>query len=230
MFEHLRRPWKRIIAPIARSLVAVGISANAVTVIGAAGTVVIAIVTGITGWLLAGAVLMAILVAFDSLDGSVAVLTGGGTQFGAFLDSTLDRIADWAVLTGVIIYYFRLLLQGSNAALSTTMTSLWSHQFWAMLGISSALFSIMTSFVTSYARARAEAEGFEAKNGIATRSDRLVIILVGMALTGAGLPVAVMSCFMLLLALLGIVTVYQRIHMVSTSMSRRPSPMNPAHE
>ncbi|MFT8704167.1 phosphatidylinositol phosphate synthase [Bifidobacterium aquikefiricola] len=230
MFEQLRRPWKRIIAPIARALVAAGVSANAVTVIGAAGTVVIAIITGITGWLLAGAALMALLVAFDSLDGSVAALTGGGTQFGAFLDSTLDRIADWAVLTGVIIYYFRLLLQGGNSGLSTTMSSLWSHQFWAMLGISSALFSIMTSFVTSYARARAEAEGFEAKNGIATRSDRLVIILVGMALTGAGLPVAVMSCFLLLLALLGIVTVYQRIHVVSTNMSRKPRPMNPAHE
>lgn len=230
MFEHLRRPWKRIIAPIARALVSAGVSANAVTVIGAAGTVVVAIVTGVTGWLLAGAIVMAILVAFDSLDGSVAALTGGGTQFGAFLDSTLDRIADWAVLTGVIIYYFRLLLHGSNTVSSSTMTVLWTREFWTMLGLSAALFSIMTSFVTSYARARAEAEGFEAKNGIATRSDRLVIILVGMALTGVGLPVAVMSCFLLVLAVLGIVTVCQRIHIVSTSMSREPRPMNPAHE
>ena len=90
MFEHLRGPWKRIIAPIARGLVRIGISANGVTIIGAVGTVVVAIATGLTGWLLPGAVVLAVLVAFDSLDGSVAALTGGGTQFGAFLDSTLE--------------------------------------------------------------------------------------------------------------------------------------------
>jgi CDP-diacylglycerol--glycerol-3-phosphate 3-phosphatidyltransferase len=88
----------------------------------------------------------------------------------------------------------------------------------------------MTSFVTSYARARAEAEGFEAKNGIATRSDRLVIILVGMALTGIGLPSAVLACCMILLAVLGVVTVWQRIWHVSRSMSTSPKPADPSHE
>ena len=224
MFEHLRRPWKRIIAPIARGLVRLGVSANGVTISGAVGTTLVAILTGFTGWLLPGAIVLAILVAFDSLDGSVAALTGGGTQFGGFLDSTLDRIADWAVLTGVIIYLRR-------HELAWVADS--SHQgpdIWAQVGMAAALFAIMTSFVTSYARARAEAEGFEAKNGIATRSDRLVIILVGMALTGAGLPLAVLSCFLVLLALLGIVTVWQRISHVAKDMSRNPQPANPNHE
>ena len=224
MFEHLRRPWKRIIAPIARGLVHLGVSANGVTIIGAVGTTLVAIVTGFTGWLLPGAIVLAILVAFDSLDGSVAALTGGGTQFGGFLDSTLDRIADWAVLTGVIIFLRRHELAWLADG---------SHQrpdIWAQVGMAAALFAIMTSFVTSYARARAEAEGFEAKNGIATRSDRLVIILVGMALTGAGLPLAVLSCFLVLLALLGIVTVWQRISHVAKDMSRNPQPANPNHE
>ncbi|KJY50101.1 phosphatidylinositol phosphate synthase [Bifidobacterium mellis] len=224
MFEHLRRPWKRIIAPIARGLVRLGVSANGVTISGAVGTTLVAIATGFTGWLLPGAIVLAILVAFDSLDGSVAALTGGGTQFGGFLDSTLDRIADWAVLTGVIIYLRRHELawvaDGSHQ----------SPDIWAQVGMAAALFAIMTSFVTSYARARAEAEGFEAKNGIATRSDRLVIILVGMALTGAGLPLAVLSCFLVLLALLGIVTVWQRISHVAKDMSRNPQPANPNHE
>lgn len=224
MFEHLRRPWKRIIAPIARGLVRLGVSANGVTISGAVGTTLVAIVTGFTGWLLPGAIVLAILVAFDSLDGSVAALTGGGTQFGGFLDSTLDRIADWAVLTGVIIYLRRHELawvaDGSHLG----------PDIWAQVGMAAALFAIMTSFVTSYARARAEAEGFEAKNGIATRSDRLVIILVGMALTGAGLPLAVLSCFLVLLALLGIVTVWQRISHVAKDMSRNPQPANPNHE
>lgn len=224
MFEHLRRPWKRIIAPIARGLVRLGVSANGVTISGAIGTTLVAIVTGFTGWLLPGAIVLAILVAFDSLDGSVAALTGGGTQFGGFLDSTLDRIADWAVLTGVIIYLRRHELAWVADG---------SHQdpdIWAQVGMAATLFAIMTSFVTSYARARAEAEGFEAKNGIATRSDRLVIILVGMALTGAGLPLAVLSCFLVLLALLGIVTVWQRISHVAKDMSRNPQPANPNHE
>lgn len=224
MFEHLRGPWKRIIAPIARGLVRIGISANGVTIIGAVGTVVVAIATGLTGWLLPGAVVLAVLVAFDSLDGSVAALTGGGTQFGAFLDSTLDRIADWAVLAGVIIYLRR------HEVLWASDPTHHGPDVWAQIGMAAALFAIMTSFVTSYARARAEAEGFEAKNGIATRSDRLVIILVGMALTGAGLPLAVLSCFLVVLAFLGIVTVWQRISLVNRAMSKNPQPADPSHE
>ncbi|MCI1643680.1 MAG: CDP-alcohol phosphatidyltransferase family protein [Bifidobacterium crudilactis] len=220
MFEHLRKPWKRLIAPIARGLVSMGVTANVVTVVGAAGTVVVSIATGLTGWLLPGAVLLTILVIFDSLDGSVAALTGGGTQFGAFLDSTLDRIADWAVLTGVIIYFHRTIASSDSSTL----------QYWSEIGMYAALFSVMTSFVTSYARARAEAEGHEAKNGIATRSDRLVIILVGMALTGIGLPSAVLACCMILLAVLGVVTVWQRIWHVSRSMSTSPRPADPNHQ
>ena len=98
MLEHLRAPFKRLIEPFAKALVSLGLTANAVTVIGAIGTIVVAFATGITGWLFAGAVVLTLLVLADSLDGSVAALTTGGTQFGAFLDSTLDRIADWALL------------------------------------------------------------------------------------------------------------------------------------
>ena len=213
-----------MIAPIARALVRLGVTANEVTVLGAVGTVIVSLLAGITGWLLPCAVVLGLLVAFDSLDGSVAALTGGGTQFGAFLDSTLDRIADWAVLVGVIIYFFVHVLDGTGPASSG------SERTWALVGIGAALFAIMTSFVTSYARARAEAEGFEAKNGIATRSDRLVIILVGMALTGAGLPTAVLACFMVALSVLGVITVWQRIRRVDVSMGRHPHRADPSHE
>ena len=103
MLEKLRPWFKRIINPIARGMVRMGLTANAVTVIGAVGTTIVGIATGITGWLFWGALVLTLLVIFDSLDGSVAKLTNGGTHFGAFLDSTLDRVADWAVLLGVII-------------------------------------------------------------------------------------------------------------------------------
>ena len=70
---------------------------------------------------------------------------------------------------------------------------------------------MMTSFVTSYARARAESVGFEVKNGIATRADRLVIILVGMAITGLTHQGLWLAIAMVLLAVLGLITVFQRI-------------------
>lgn len=213
MFEKLRGPFKRLIEPIAQGLVHIGISADAVTVIGAVGTIVASIATGITGWLFPGVVVLTILVIFDSLDGSVAAITTGGTQFGAFLDSTLDRIADWAVLVGVILFFIlhnNWLTNSSEATLNTV---------YCWIGIGGALYSIMTSFVTSYARARAQAVGFEAKNGIATRSDRLVIILVGMGLAGLTNQIVILVFALLLLSVLGTVTVIQRIVEVKNQMN-----------
>jgi len=75
MLEHLRAPFKRLIEPFAKALVSLGLTANAVTVIGAIGTIVVAFATGITGWLFAGAVVLTLLVLADSLDGSIAALT-----------------------------------------------------------------------------------------------------------------------------------------------------------
>ncbi|WP_394952736.1 phosphatidylinositol phosphate synthase [Scardovia wiggsiae] len=206
MFEKLRGPWRKIISPIARALVKFGVTANMVTIAGAVGTAFFAVLTGFTGWLLPGAAMITVMVIFDSLDGTVAAQSGGGTAFGAFLDSTVDRIADWAVLLGVAIYLIRL-------------KDFWT--LWPQIGFWAALVSMMTAFVTSYIRARAQSIGLDAKNGIATRSDRLVIILVGMGLTGMGLPVAVLSCFMVLLAVLGAVTVGQRLYTVYSSAKEK---------
>ena len=206
MFEKLRGPWRKIISPIARALVKFGVTANMVTIAGAVGTAFFAVLTGFTGWLLPGAAMITVMVIFDSLDGTVAAQSGGGTAFGAFLDSTVDRIADWAVLLGVAIYLIRL-------------KDFWT--LWPQIGFWAALVSMMTAFVTSYIRARAQSIGLDAKNGIATRSDRLVIILVGMGLTGMGLPVAVLSCFMVLLAVRGAVTVGQRLYTVYSSAKEK---------
>ena len=80
MLEHLRAPFKKLIEPIAKALIAIGLTANAVTVIGAVGTIVVAIAAGVTGWLFGGAVVLTLLVLADSLDGSIAALTTGGTD------------------------------------------------------------------------------------------------------------------------------------------------------
>ncbi|WEV59889.1 CDP-alcohol phosphatidyltransferase family protein [Bifidobacterium sp. ESL0728] len=212
MLEKLRPPFKRLIAPIAKLLVAMGFTANAVTIVGAVGTILVAIATGITGWLIPGSILMAILAAFDSLDGSVAALTTGGTKFGAFLDSTLDRIADWAVLFAVVLYF---LLHGGMSIASGTIDM---DDVIGWVGIGASMYAMMTSFVTSYARARAESVGYEAKNGIATRSDRLVIILVGMLLSGIFRDPRWLMAFIVILAVLGTITVFQRIFEVRRQM------------
>ena len=159
MLEHLRAPFKRLIEPFAKALVSLGLTANAVTVIGAIGTIVVAFATGITGWLFAGAVVLTLLVLADSLDGSIAALTTGGTQFGAFLDSTLDRIADWALLAGVVIFFILHADWWYDINRSSPDCISW-------IGIAAAMVSMMTSFVTSYARARAESVGFEVKTAL----------------------------------------------------------------
>ena len=204
MLEYLRAPFKKLIEPLAKALISIGLTANAVTVIGTIGTIVVAFVTGITGWLFAGAVVLTLLVLADSLDGSIAKLTTGGTQFGAFLDSTLDRIADWALLAGVIVFFILHADWWYDISRS-------SPDYIGWVGVGAAMVSMMTSFVTSYARARAESVGFEVKNGIATRADRLVIILVGMAITGLTHHGLWLAIDMVLLAVLGVVTVFQRV-------------------
>ena len=204
MLEHLRAPFKKLIEPLAKALISIGLTANAVTVIGTIGTIVVAFVTGITGWLFAGAVVLTLLVLADSLDGSIAKLTTGGTQFGAFLDSTLDRIADWALLAGVIVFFILHADWWYDISRS-------SPDYISWVGVGAAMVSMMTSFVTSYARAREESVGFEVKNGIATRADRLVIILVGMAITGLTHHGLWLAIDMVLLAVLGVATVFQRV-------------------
>ena len=185
MLEHLRAPFKRLIEPFAKALVSLGLTANAVTVIGAIGTIVVAFATGITGWLFAGAVVLTLLVLADSLDGSIAALTTGGTQFGAFLDSTLDRIADWALLAGVVIFFILHADWWYDINRSSPDCISW-------IGIAAAMVSMMTSCVTSYAR-------------------RLVFILVGMAITGLTHQGLWLAIAMVLLAVLGLITVFQRI-------------------
>lgn len=213
MLERFRSGWKRIINPIAVLCVRLSISANVVTIVGSLLTIAVAVVTGVTGWMFAGAFVLTILVLFDSLDGSVAALTNGGTEFGAFLDSTLDRIADWALLVAVMLFFI-LHADWWHDASDTSI------DYVAMIGLGAALVSIMTSFVTSYARARAESVGYEVKVGVATRADRLAIILIGMAVTGLAHHGIWLCVAMVLLAALGVITVGQRIGEAHRLMTR----------
>lgn len=175
---------------IARTLLRIGLTPDSVTVIGTVASVAAAVLLFPTGHLLAGCLLSWFFVMFDMLDGAMARLRGGGTPFGAVLDASCDRIADGAVFASLTWWAFTL---GHNPPLAAA-----------------ALLCLITSQVTSYVKARAEASGFSAHAGLIERPERLIIVLVGAGLTGMGLTYAI-HVAMWVLAVASVVTVVQRI-------------------
>jgi CDP-diacylglycerol--glycerol-3-phosphate 3-phosphatidyltransferase len=157
--------YLKLMEPIAAVLIKIGISANALTTLGTLSTVVggVAFAFGhmrIGGWIIG---LTAIA---DALDGIVARRTNQVTVFGAFYDSTLDRIADGALLGGIAFFYAR---DGVNHNLP-------------MLAVSLA--GIIGTYMVSYSRARAEALGINAKVGVMQRAERVILLCVPQAFFG----------------------------------------------
>ncbi len=187
------------LAPLARRLHAVGITANAVTMLGSlltlAGSVLLALGMPFPALLvlLAGAL-------SDTLDGQLARAAGGGTAFGGFLDSTLDRVSDAA-------------LACAAAALGATTGD--PLLFWA------ALAGLATSFLVSYVRAKAESLGIKADVGLAPREARLTVMLVGVGCWGLfGLrPLFVAA--VVAVALLATITLLQRVTFVARALGTR---------
>jgi CDP-diacylglycerol---glycerol-3-phosphate 3-phosphatidyltransferase len=201
MLERFRSTFTALFAPVVRLLLRLGVSPDAVTVVGTAGVVAGALIFFPQGKLLAGVLFITAFVFSDMIDGAMARQSGRESPFGAFLDSTLDRLGDAAIFGGLAMYYVG---PGDEPAL-----------------VALALYNLTMGSVTSYARARAEALGMQAKVGIAERSDRLVSILVvtGLAdfvnMVGAG-PRALWAIPVTLgvLAVASTVTVVQRILVV----------------
>ncbi|WP_421789839.1 CDP-alcohol phosphatidyltransferase family protein [Gardnerella sp. DNF01192] len=206
MLESLRIGFKRIISPIAKLLVRLGVSANCVTIVGTIAVVIIAFVTAFTKQFVVGTIFLTIFVLADSLDGSVAAITTGGTKFGAFLDSTLDRIADWSLFSSVCIC-----LYNSHEKDMCTWISTLNGSAIKYVGLLSCLVALMAAFVTSYTRARGQSINVDPKKGLITRADRVAVILVAMGLVGLTNQLFWLSFAMILLAIGGIITVFQRI-------------------
>jgi len=194
MMERFRAFWTKVISPVAHLLIRLGVSPDAVTVVGTLGVVAGALVFFPQGKLLTGVLVITAFVFSDLLDGTMARLTGKSSPFGAFLDSTLDRVGDGAIFAGLALYF-----AGPG-----------DSRLYLVL----ALICLVMGGVTSYARARAESVGFQAKVGIAERADRLVAIL---AATGLGAIFDVpelMHVALWALAVASTVTVVQRIWVV----------------
>lgn len=210
MMERFRAFWTKVISPIAHLLIKMGVSADAVTLVGTIGVCAGALVFFPIGRLLTGVLVITAFVFSDLLDGYMARTTGKTSKFGAFLDSTLDRIGDGAIFAGLALYFA------------------WDGDSRLYLVLS--LVCLVMGGVTSYARAKAEGLGFQAKVGIAERADRLVLILV---MTGLGalldLPVLIYIALWALAAA-STLTVIQRIWVVrkqALALPPEPAPETP---
>lgn len=191
MLERFRQFWTRLLAPVAGGLLRLGVSPDAVTLVGTAGVCAGSLVFFPRGQLLIGVLVVTAFVFSDLIDGYMARTSGTSSRWGAFLDSTLDRVGDAAVFGGLVLYFaFR---RGDEL----------------LAGV--ALYCLVMGSLTSYARARAESLGMQAKVGVAERADRLVAILVMTGLSDLlDLPI-LLTVTLWVLAVASTVTVVQRM-------------------
>jgi CDP-diacylglycerol--glycerol-3-phosphate 3-phosphatidyltransferase len=180
----------RVIDPVARFLLKLGVSPDAITVLGTVGVCVGALYFFPQGRLFAGVLVIMVFALSDMLDGSMARVSGRSGPWGAFLDSSLDRIADAAIFGGLVLWF---LGDGNDTILGAL-----------------ALYCLVGAALVSYVRARAEGLGLRAAGGIAERTERIVLVLTVTGLAGLGVPY-VLPIGLWLLAAAITVTVIQRI-------------------
>lgn len=190
MLNLLRPQIARVTEPTGRALARTGITPNTITIVGTLGVAAGSLGFFTRGSLFWGTVIITISVLLDLLDGAVARVTGTSGAWGAFLDSTLDRVAD-ALIFGALVWW--LAGAGGNRVLA---------------GV--ALFCLIAGAVVSYAKARAEGLGLTCNVGIAERGERLLLVLVPTGLSGLGVPY-VLDVGLWLLAVLSAITVGQRV-------------------
>jgi CDP-diacylglycerol---glycerol-3-phosphate 3-phosphatidyltransferase len=188
--QWLKDAARATLLPVVRLAAALHLTPNTITVIGLLLTLAAAALVG-AGWLLLGAAVLTVGSLLDAVDGALARAQGGGTPFGGFLDSTLDRASEAIVYAGIAAW----------------ILGTFEQPMWPVLAAFGALSG---SFLVSYARARAEAIGFQASVGLAPRTERLVLLIVGVALAGLGFT-QVLIDILVAITLLTLATVIQRI-------------------
>lgn len=191
MLSRLRGAVGRILGPLAGALLRMGVSPDAVTVVGTVGVVVAALWLFPLGYLFGGTLVVTFFVLSDLLDGTMARRSGTSGPWGAFLDSTLDRFADAAIFTGLVLW---LAGRGEDP-----------------LGAAFGLACLALGSIVPYARARAEGLGMTANVGIAERGERILLALTAAGLVGLGVPQVVLTVVLGLLAVASAVTIGQRM-------------------
>ena len=188
----LRDPVAKIISPIVRLLVKMGVSANTISTIGGLGSIASALYFFPKGDFFIGVIFVTLFVLSDLFDGAVARASNKGeSKWGALLDSTLDRFSDAAIFIGTLLFYIE-----SSDPLVVVL-----------------LVAVSASFMVSYIKARAESLSIACNGGVAERSERLIIVLVAYGFHGLGVDY-VMAIGLWTVALLSLFTVYQRMMIV----------------
>lgn len=187
---NLRPAVGRVVGPLAARLLRLGVTPDMVTVAGVVGAVAGSLALVARGHFFWGGVVVTISVLSDALDGTMARLRGPAGSWGAFLDSTLDRIADASIFCALALWFAG---RGDSSVL-----------------LAVSLFCLVAGAVTSYAKARAEGLGMTCDVGLVERTERLIVILLGILLAGVGLDIALAIALWVLAAASGI-TVAQRL-------------------
>jgi CDP-diacylglycerol---glycerol-3-phosphate 3-phosphatidyltransferase len=183
--------FTKLFTPLARLFLSLGVSPDVVTIVGTFGVCFGALVFYPRHEFFWGTIIVGVFALSDTLDGVMARLSGRSSKWGAYLDSTLDRMADSAIFGGLVLWY-------SGDGHTPYLAAL-------------ALACLILGSVVSYAKARAEGLGMTANVGIAERAERVVVVLVATGLVGLGVPQELLAVVLALLALASLITVIQRM-------------------
>ena len=204
----LRASLTKILGPIAHLFLRLGISPDVVTVVGTLGVCAGALAFFPRGEIWVGVLVITAFVFSDNVDGIMARESGRSSKWGAYLDSTLDRIGDAAIFGGLVLYFAGI------------------HQNLLAAGL--ALACLILGFVVSYSKARAEGLGMTANVGIAERADRLLVALLATFLVGLGVSVVLLVVVLGLLSVASLITVVQRMLAVRRqALARTPDQHTP---
>ena len=202
------------VGPVARALIRGGVHPNTITTIGTLFVIGSGVAFGLGEIRLGGALLLFSGI-FDILDGQVARQGGMMTTFGAFYDSTLDRVGEGAVFSGLVFYFL-------TGPLPAELK---------IRAVGAGLLALVSSLIVSYARARAEALGVECKVGIAARAERILLLGLPTLIFGAGpppvRPAVLLFWIVVVLATVSAITVVQRVVHVARVAPRGAPPPSP---
>lgn len=162
----LRAPVARVVDPTARALLRKNVTPNQITILGSVGTIAVSLIFFTRGIFFLGTIALLLFIFSDLVDGTMARLSGLSSRWGAFLDSTADRVVD-ASLIGSVTYFLYLEQDPLQIV---------------------AWFALAGGFLVSYVKARAEAAGFTCDGGFAERPERTIILLVSTGFAGLGVP------------------------------------------
>lgn len=209
----LERPYYALVRAPVNALIRAGVRPNTITTFGTGLVLLSALVFGLGHVRLGGLLLLASGIA-DTLDGQVARAAAMETKFGAFYDSTLDRVGDGATFIGIAVYF----MTAPDVA-------------WRLPAVIACMVAILASLLVSYARARAEGLGIDCKVGIAQRAERIILLGLVSVLFGAMARAQVLEAAVLVLALASVITVVQRfvyVYRVASGAELRPARTEPA--